>query len=58
MKDAARVIKWAIQNALIGYPETPSGIRETRQAMSDKQCLYMALEILRALEIAGYKITR
>jgi hypothetical protein len=58
MKDIARVIRWAIQTALIGYSETPSGMRETRQVMSHKQCLYLALEIQRALEMAGYKIIR
>jgi hypothetical protein len=58
MKDTARVIKWAIENALIGYSETPSGIKEAPQAISKKQCLYMALEIVHALEMAGYKIIR
>jgi hypothetical protein len=58
MKDIARIIKWAIQNALISYSETPSGMGETRQVMSNKQCLYIAMEILRTLEMAGYKIIR
>jgi len=58
MKDVARVIRWAIQNALLSYSETPLGMGETRPAMSDKQCLYIALEILRTLEMAGYEITR
>jgi hypothetical protein len=58
MKDIARVVKWAIKNALIGYAETPSGSREARQVMSDKQCLYIALEIIHTLEMAGYKIIR
>ena len=58
MKDIARVIRWAIQSALISYPETPSGHGEECKAMSDKQCLYLAMEIQRALEMAGYRITR
>jgi hypothetical protein len=58
MKDIARIIKWAIQTALISYSETPSGMGETRQVMSNKECLYLALEIQRSLEIAGYRIIR
>jgi hypothetical protein len=58
MKDIARVMRWAIHTALISYSETPSGMKEPRQVMSHKQCLYLALEIQRALEIAGYKIIR
>jgi hypothetical protein len=58
MKDIARIIKWAIHTALISYSETPSGMGEPRPVMSNKQCLYIAMEIQRALEIAGYKIVR
>jgi hypothetical protein len=58
MKDIARIIKWAIQTTLIKYSETPSGVAEPRVVMSNKQCLYLAMEIQGALEIAGYKIVR
>ena len=58
MRDLARIVKWAIQSALISYSETSSGIKEARVVISDKHCLYLALEIIRVLEMGGYKITR
>lgn len=58
MKDIPCVMRWAIQSALISYSERPSGIREARIVMSDKQCLHVALAIQHALEMAGYKIVR